>query len=121
MKAANHYLSWMKSLTDLLIEEKALVRHIKAKEKRLEKVRDLIAKATPDQQAEAKAVDVIKALLKEKDMVYGELFLAAHQNKIGGSNLKRLLNKYKGRYWNNTRVGNRWVWSVGGGRNRAVK
>lgn len=104
----------MKALSDLLIEKEELERLLKSTQKKLDKVNRLIAEASPSQQEELAAIEIIKGILADGALIYGDLHHRAHANGIPGSYLRRLLNKYKGRYWDNKRVGNKWFWGVYG-------
>lgn len=102
----------MKALSDLLLEQKELQRQIKSLEKKLEKVSQAIAKFGQEDYTEVEAVKIIKTLLKPGDLKYRDLADRAYYNKISGSYLHKLINKYKGRYWHSKKVGGKWVWSL---------
>lgn len=102
----------MKALSDLLLEQKELQRKIKSLEKKLDKVSQAIAKFGQEDYTEVEAVKIIKTLLKPGDLKYGDLAERAYYNKISGSYLYKIINKYKGKYWHSKKVGGKWVWSL---------
>jgi tRNA nucleotidyltransferase/poly(A) polymerase len=100
-------------LSDLLVEQKDLEKQIRKFERRLETVKKLIDKASPTHIDELKAARYIQRMLSKEDLQYKAiLHRAYHEKKIFGQTLKRLLNKYKGKYWFNVKKGNKWWWTM---------
>jgi hemerythrin-like domain-containing protein len=103
----------MKPLSDLLVERKDLEKQIRKFERRLETVKKQIDKASPTHIDELKAARYIQRMLSKEDLQYKSiLHRAYHEKKIFGQTLKRLLNKYKGKYWFNVKKGNKWWWTM---------
>lgn len=102
----------MKPLADLLIKKKALERQKRAIERKLEKINAQIAREYPPPYDESKAIDTIRAILQQGEMLYGDLHYQAYLHEMGGNVLRRLLKKYKGKHWDNRREGNKYWWSV---------